>query len=1089
MKGAHSTLLLRYTIILAMLLCSIPYAAAQIQVEYFWNVDNGIGKCARADATAAVGGELSFRISTEELSPGVHTLGIRAFVASDTASYFSPTVCSYVAKPHEAAISEIEYFWDEDPGFGKATKIDGLTAKQGESVSFRIPAADLAPGVHRLGIRAKDISWSPTEYRMVVASTVTEDYAQFIEYFWDEDPGFGKGMREPLQPNAEGNNVQFEISVAGLSDGIHTLHVRTKARGWSPLTSYLVRVENSEACLIDDIEYFWDKDPGYGMGIKVPFEQGSVADIMDFEPDIEGMTGDHLFCLRAHGSGGWSVIYSGAISFSVEGKYTLNEQLAPGTERNFLTMSEMFELFVERSVTADVEIAVRNGATFTYNATSADALGLLAGVAEDLEACDGKLKFTAANAATININTDEENFADMLKLVTRFDTENVSLMLNGEAYDFDELAYTIDELCPGAGSEPREWSKVNSNFIVEWSASARNGCKVTGYIAEGTGDLPSMDLKNSGTAADYIDYNVSFKKNGVEVLSLVYRIVVGHTLAGKNISFIYPTPNDKSPVDPGSTRIYWSNVPGAASYLAIIEDNDEENESVERDTIALAQTNFEIKVKTGHNYRYSVMACGKCDSTAFSTRSIVAFRTQEEDIAALKVLYNALGGNNWKKKWLFDAEVLSSANYPGVTFNAEGRVTAIKLENCNLSGELPAEGFVLTHLVSLELPKNNITGDVSAFVDECTSLKTLNMAYNRLSKLDAALPGNITSLNLSGQYRYHIGNIDELDSNEIHLDKNNISGIAASDIAWYNHAAGNFSAHPYFIVYDGSDTEFKKQIARMEYSGGFYKISSLYGDYALEQDADVLMLSYSHAAEYSLFPARLSYTLGDANIDALVDILDIQHSINYVAGANGAAGMFNRSAANTFEDETVNVQDIVATVNIVLDENVADKAASARRVTSYALDNEKADAYMSVCDGKVRVSASAEIAAMDILMTGVTESQVRPLLSKKKFSIMTKETGNGVRAVIFSLTGETIPAGVNELFEITADVVIDEAMASDIRANAMKIAIEDNGTTRIESITDVNDGNCMIFDLMGRRIEKITSPGIYVINGEKTLVK
>ena len=46
-----------------------------------------------------------------------------------------------------------------------------------------------------------------------------------------------------------------------------------------------------------------------------------------------------------------------------------------------------------------------------------------------------------------------------------------------------------------------------------------------------------------------------------------------------------------------------------------------------------------------------------------------------------------------------------------------------------------------------------------------------------------------------------------------------------------------------------------------------------------------------------------------------------------------------------------------------------------------------------------------------------------------------------------------------------------------------------DGTTGIEQITDNREQSTAIYDLTGRRIEAITAPGIYVVNGKKVLVK
>ena len=45
------------------------------------------------------------------------------------------------------------------------------------------------------------------------------------------------------------------------------------------------------------------------------------------------------------------------------------------------------------------------------------------------------------------------------------------------------------------------------------------------------------------------------------------------------------------------------------------------------------------------------------------------------------------------------------------------------------------------------------------------------------------------------------------------------------------------------------------------------------------------------------------------------------------------------------------------------------------------------------------------------------------------------------------------------------------------------------GTTGIEEITDNREQSTVIYDLTGRRVEAITAPGIYIVNGKKTLVK
>ena len=1060
-NGLSSFSLQRFAIAVVMLLCCAHTVFPQMQVEYFWDTDNGLGKNTRVDDVVEISGELSFDLLTDELTPGVHCLGVRAFIVSDTASYYSPAIYSFLIKRPKENIDIIEYFWDNDPGFGNGIAIPFVQGSAVEISDFE-PDIKGMTGVHTLCVRAHSSGgWSPLASYLVKVENEKAHLIDTVEYFWDNDPGYGNGIGIPFVQGSAVEISDFEPDIKGMTS-IHTLCVRAHSSGgWSPLASYLVKVENEKAHLIDTVEYFWDNDPGYGNGIGIPFVQGSSVEISDFEPDIKGMTGVHTLCVRAHSSGGWSVLYSKEISFSVEGRYTLNEQLPDDTERNFRSIDEMLDFFVARTVTDDVEVVVRDASTFDYDATTADAVGLLAAVVEDLELCNGRLLFSAASSGCINITANDADIKNVLQFASFIDCENVVLKVNGEAYDFSVLAYRTEEVCPGNRTEVREWSAINSDFIVEWKAVEREGCKVTNYIVEGTGDLLAMDVGNSGTDTDYIDYNVLLSKEGKEIISFVYRIIVGPTVADKSIVFTSPTPADGAVADPGTVTFSWKGVGGAHSYVVVVEKTDALSGTQVCDTVVKNAANSSIynhtfAVETGYNYSYSVMACAKCDSTAYFTRKVYSFRTNDEDIEALKVLYNALGGDNWSKKWLFDAQTFVSTNYQGVTFNSDGRVTAIDLGNSNLAGELPVEGFVLPYLASLDMQKNDITGDVSLFVDECTSLKTLDLSYNRLTKLESALPASITTLYLGGQYYYHYSSVNELDISEILLDKNNIDGILCNDLAWYDHSEGNFSARPNFGIYDRSDVGFKNLIGNIRYLDGNYIISSLNGDYTLVQDADVLLVSYDNVAESSLYPARLSYIKGDANVDAVVDILDVQHILNYVVGVEGAIGMFNRSAANTFEDSALNVQDIIVTVNIILDEENP-LMSVANKVSSRSQERTAADACISVSDGTVRLVSGCDVAALDVMLHGVTSSQVELKLNKQRFSMRTRDTEDGVRVVIFSLAGSTIPMGTTDILDVDDNATVSYVKATDIKARSVNIAIDNIGFTDIVQNEEVSE--------------------------------
>ena len=55
--------------------------------------------------------------------------------------------------------------------------------------------------------------------------------------------------------------------------------------------------------------------------------------------------------------------------------------------------------------------------------------------------------------------------------------------------------------------------------------------------------------------------------------------------------------------------------------------------------------------------------------------------------------------------------------------------------------------------------------------------------------------------------------------------------------------------------------------------------------------------------------------------------------------------------------------------------------------------------------------------------------------------------------------------------------------------SAVFYGFDREGTTGIDQITDNREQSTVIYDLTGRRVEEITEPGIYIVNGVKTLVK
>lgn len=99
----------------------------------------------------------------------------------------------------------------------------------------------------------------------------TNDNINYIEYFFDADPGFGNGtpVSVSLSPLVE---TVIPASVSGLSQGVHILNVRVRTGNnkWSVTHTQPIMVHGTGASNnIVKFEYFYDSDPGFEQGIQV----------------------------------------------------------------------------------------------------------------------------------------------------------------------------------------------------------------------------------------------------------------------------------------------------------------------------------------------------------------------------------------------------------------------------------------------------------------------------------------------------------------------------------------------------------------------------------------------------------------------------------------------------------------------------------------------------------------------------------------------------------------------------------------------------------------------------------------------------
>ncbi|MCC2547766.1 T9SS type A sorting domain-containing protein [Hymenobacter sp. BT175] len=215
---------------------SATLAAGNIsKVEYFLDADPGFGNATDVPAAAAtdVSG-LAFAVNLSSLSPGFHQLGVRSRDAAGKWSLTSTRTFYYEPSATLAAgnVTRVEYFLDNDPGFGNAINVPFTAATDVSGLAVTVDLTSIATGFHNLQVRSRDAAgkWSLTSVRSFYYEPVLASAPNItrIEYFFDNDPGFGSGTSVALTAAPDITGFTFVADATALPDGAHSLFVRSR---------------------------------------------------------------------------------------------------------------------------------------------------------------------------------------------------------------------------------------------------------------------------------------------------------------------------------------------------------------------------------------------------------------------------------------------------------------------------------------------------------------------------------------------------------------------------------------------------------------------------------------------------------------------------------------------------------------------------------------------------------------------------------------------------------------------------------------------------------------------------------------------
>ncbi len=495
----------------------------------------------------------------------------------------------------------------------------------------------------------------------------------------------------------------------------------------------------------------------------------------------------------------------------------------------------------------------------------------------------------------------------------------------------------------------------------------------------------------------------------------------------------------------------------------------------------------------------------------------------------LKQIPALTGGDNWKNKWVF-AETKEDTEIPNGVTISNGHVASIILTDNNLTGSIPYIIFTLPAISSIDLSNNSLTGDIGGNPNDagnsaanivCTSLTSLNISNNELTGdlyrvMDFA--PNLTVLRAGYNKIRDISGILPVYTLEYHAqDLSDIYSVNYSDL--YNlrcnpddatsvptvftyrnidksTAESNIDSHSTYFNVNISDNPGDKTAwymtltKRVNANSGvsYYSTASWCDGWYTRPTGNTLYAAVGTVdwEDCHKFNIVLDYEMGDVNFDTELNITDMQRTLNYALDSEyyHRYTPFNFTAANIIDsDNTINVQDVVANINILLNEGVTPRLAKGNRSKAVAQDEEP-EAVLYVKDGKLMLSATRPVAALDIVLSGgnVKWSSATDFFSKKS---------KGERTIIYSLFGDEIMEGETILAEF--DGTVTDAMLVDIDGNEIRRAIATggfDGTTSIDTPSASGECNGAVYDLQGRKVadkldRKTLKPGIYIVGDKK----
>lgn len=482
----------------------------------------------------------------------------------------------------------------------------------------------------------------------------------------------------------------------------------------------------------------------------------------------------------------------------------------------------------------------------------------------------------------------------------------------------------------------------------------------------------------------------------------------------------------------------------------------------------------------GKLYSFDIAAIVEEDSVAYlnairdvnwakvTVTDLILFTDQsvaEDEWNQLATVHESMENTSeWRKQWDFTDEERKVSSLPGVE-TRHRHIVSINLSNNNLTGNFPIGMLSLPYLEYLNLYANELSGDIGqqmeAYMEQeptaTFALKKLVMSYNRFAGNLGLFASYLPELEYLEAQSNHLSEVSPMISDKVTtlyiFDQtiDNPVGLHGGELT-----AEEVEALPTILFYDHTSRTYRNQLTRIYLSddndwemtsgyqdGQFYAYDS-YNSYNTTyrgQSGDVVQATTDTNGNDCKFPVKLTFVQGDVNFDGVINVLDVQRDINYIFNWS-TYSPFNFTAANLWEDEIINVQDVVKEVSLVMSQDVEDEEPSAgsRRTAAEAEGQAEANVYCH--NGQLLLNATKPVAAFDIVVNGTAAVTVAKSLERMGFDCVVKSFGQKTRIVGYSLSGATLPVGENVIGSLRQNsVTVSRTLLSDKEAKEIPASL------------------------------------------------